>query len=222
MAVLLVVAVLLSLFWILGPPNQATLTQTRTDLPWQIEIYPDGTSKVFDLHLGLATLADAVEKFGPYENLAVFASEDGNQVLEAYFGIVRFGPLQARVITALAATPEELTALIQTSRGREGSPTGDWKFPLQQAVWIKQHGRQVQAISYIPTYGGLEQDYFRERFGEPSAWKTLERHLVQWYYPALGLSLLLNSKGEEVLEFVPPRAMRLPQDLEYATSPGAR
>jgi len=134
---------------------------------------------------------------------------------------VQFGPLKARVVAALAAAPEELSALIRASPTRKGSPTGDWKFPVRQADWVRQQGRVVRAITYIPTYDGLEGDYFRERFGEPKAWKTLEEHAVQWYYPAQGLSLLLNAQGEEVLEFVPPRAMRLPQDVQYAPPPAA-
>jgi hypothetical protein len=221
LVVLLVIAVLLVLFWVLRPANDPHLLRPRTDLPWQVQAYPDGTSQVFDLHLGRATLADAVAKFGPYEKLAVFASEDGRPALEAYFGTVQFGPLKARVVAALAAAPEELSTMIQASPTRQGSPTGDWKYPVRQADWVKQESRVVRAITYMPTYDGLQGDYFRERFGAPKAWKTLDAHAVQWYYPAQGLSLLLNAEGAEVLEFVPPRAMRLPEDVEYAPPPEA-
>ena len=77
--------------------------QPRTDLPWQITVNPDGSSRVFDIELGNATLADAMAKFGGLEGLAVFEHKDGEMVLEAYFGNVQFGPLKANVIAGLDA-----------------------------------------------------------------------------------------------------------------------
>jgi hypothetical protein len=218
LVILAVVAVLLGAFYLLAPAPDPDAVVTRTDLPWQVEVLPDGTSRVFDLHLGEATLDDAIGKFGPYENMAVFQSEAGKRSLEAYFGKVSFGPLEARVVTALDVPDDELEALVDRAVERKGSPTGDWKFMLDAADQGALRARTLRSVTYIPTYRGLEADFFRERFGEPGAWKTLGKHAVQWFYPDRGLSMVLDTRGQEALEFVVPRTMRVPEDAHRATA----
>ena len=60
-------------------PDPADL-KPRTDLPWQVTANPDGSSRVFDLDLGSATLGDAMAKFGGLEGLALFEPADGPRV----------------------------------------------------------------------------------------------------------------------------------------------
>jgi hypothetical protein len=214
LAILAIVALTLALFWWLAPAPDPALQQPRSDLPWQVQPLPDGSSRVFELQLGTATLQDAVSKFGPVEDMAVFAAQDGRYALEAYFGKVQFGPLSARVVTALDVPDAELEALVDRASEREGSPTGDWKFKLSAADRAAQGMRRLRAITYIPAYGGLEADFFRQRLGEPAAWKPLEEGTVQWFYPERGLSLVLNAEGKEVLEYVAPRDFRLPEGAQ--------
>jgi hypothetical protein len=220
LVILALVAVLLGAFYLLAPAPDPDKAVTRTDLPWQVEVLPDGTSRVFDLHLGEATLDDAIAKFGPYESMAVFQSEAGRRSLEAYFGKVSFGPLEARVVTALDVPDSELEALVDGAIERKGSPTGDWKFMLDAADQGALRARTLRSVTYIPTYRGLEADFFRERFGEPEAWKVLGKHAVQWFYPDRGLSMVLDTRGQEALEFVVPRIMTVPEDAEWTTAPG--
>ncbi len=218
LVVLALIGVLLGLFYALAPTPDPEAGAPRTDLPWQVEPLPDGTSRVFDLHLGEATLDDALAKFGPYEGMAVFQSEAGARSLEVYFGKVDFGPLQARVVAALQVPPADLKLLIDRAVERKGSPTGDWKFLLEAADREAQRGRRLRSITFVPTYRGLEAEYFRQRFGEPAAWRVLGDYAVQWFYPDRGLSMVLDTKGQEALEFVVPRAMRLPEDLEWTAA----
>ncbi len=214
LAILAATALLLALFWWLGPTPDPALQQARTDLPWQVTALPDGSSRVFDLQLGSATLADATARFGPAEDMAVFAGSDGRRVLEVYFGAIQFGPLSAKVVAALAVPESELEALIAGATAREGSPTGDWKYKLAAAERAAQQGRRLYSLTYIPSYGGLDADFFRARLGEPAAWKRAEAQVVQWYYPERGLSVLINAKGKEVIEYTAPRDFQLPPDVE--------
>ncbi len=218
--VLTVTAACLALLWWLGPQPDPTSEQTRTDLPWQVTTSADGTSRVFDLHLGEATLADATQKFGSYENMAVFVSNAGTKSLEAYFGSVQFGPLTAKIVATLEASDAELDNLVANARERVGSPSGDWKFMLEHAVNKAQEPRRIQSISYVPGYAGLDADFFRQRLGEPAAWKTLDKHTVQWFYPQRGLSLVLNARGKEVLEYRAPHSFVIPADVEGPTRHG--
>lgn len=209
LGILAVVALLLLLFQLFAPAPDPEAIRARTDLPWQVTANPDGSSRVFDLDLGAATLADAMAKFGGLEGLAVFEPADGPMVLEAFFGDVQFGPLKAKVLVGLEAGPDELEAMRARSRGREGSPSGDWKYPLDDDPG--QHaGRRLTVITYVPGTRSLDTDFFRARFGEPAAWLEESEHAVSWFYPALGLTVLIDDEAREVLEYQPPRDFVMP------------
>jgi hypothetical protein len=208
--ILAIVALLLGLFYLFAPPPGPDAMQHRTDLPWQISVEPDGTSRVFDLHLGHATLADAMDKFGGVEGLAVFEPQEGDMSLEAFFGNVQFGPLRAKVIVSLAASDDELAMLRDSATKREGSPSGDWKYQLADGPDVHLE-RLLNGISYIPGTRGLDADFFRQRFGEPAAWLQESEQAVSWFYPDIGLSVLIDSKAREVLEYRAPRDFTMPE-----------
>lgn len=219
LAILALVAVMLGAFYLFAPPPDPATMQPRTDLPWQITVNPDGSSRVFDLELGSATLADAMAKFGGLEGLAVFEPKDGPLALEGYFGNVQLGPLTAKVIIGLAASSAELEAIRATSIKREGSPTGDWKYILGDTP--QQHaGRRVRVISYVPGTRSLDADFFRQRFGEPDAWLQENERAVSWFYPRIGLSVLIDDNAREVLEYLPPRDFVMPDGVERASPTG--
>lgn len=219
LTILAIVFLVLGAFYLFAPPPGPDSMQNRTDLPWQITVNPDGSSRVFDLDLGSATLADAMVKFGGVEGLAVFEQETGGMSLEAYFGTVQFGPLHAKVIVSLVASDEELAAMRDASNKREGSPSGDWKYLLAEGP-AEHAGRLLAGISYIPGTRGLDEAFFRQRFGQPAAWRQESEQAVSWYYPELGVSVLIDSKAREVLEYRPPRDFTLPaQSTPFTDSP---
>lgn len=215
LAILAITAICLAIFWWLGPRPDPSLAPDLVDLPWQVTELGDGTSRVFDLHLGEATLADATQKFGPYEDMAIFVTNEGQKSLEIYFGAVQFGPLKAKIIITLEASDSDLDDLLSTARERLGSPSGDWKFKLSTTPDQAHQQRKIKSISYLPNYRGLEADFFRHRLGEPTAWKKINDNSVQWFYPKKGLSLLLNSAGQEVLEYSLPRTFEIPSDSVF-------
>ena len=209
LTILALVAVLLAAFYLFAPAPDPDSVKPRTDLPWQITVHPDGSSRVFDLDLGRATLADAMAKFGGLEGLALFEPREGPLALEAYFGNVLLGPLKAKVIVGLEADADDLAAIRARARSREGSPSGDWKYPLNDAP--ERHlDRRVSVITYIPGTRGLDAAFFRQRFGAPAAWLRESEQAVSWFYPSLGLSVLIDDNGGEVLEYQAPRDFVMP------------
>ncbi len=186
--------------------------QARTDLPWQITPHANGSSRVLDLELGTATLADAMQKFGGVEGLAVFEPTQGPMSLEAYFGTVRFGPLNAKIIARLAIDNGELETLRNRAAKREGSPSGDWKYPLQEGPEAHAE-RRLLAVSYIPGTRNLDPAFLRDRFGEPAATLQEGEQAVSWFYPAKGLSILIDDKAREVLEYQAPRDFVMPRGV---------
>lgn len=207
---LAVIALVLSAFWLFSPPPKPEMIEPRTDLPWQIEVHPDGSVHVFDLDIGHSTLRDAIVKFGEPEGAAVFQHDDGQLDLEVYFGKVHFGPLVARVVTKLEASADEKRRLAESAKKRESSPTGDWKFPLHSETIARLVDRQVIAISYVPGTRGLDRKFFLARFGQPAAWLTESEQAESWFYPAKGLSILIDRKGPEVLEYTRPQDFHVP------------
>lgn len=212
LGILAVVALFLLVFYLFPPAPGPDGLQPRSDLPWQIAVNPDGSSHVFDLQLGEATLADAMAKFGPVEAMALFEPANGPLALEAFFGDVQFGPLKAKVVVGLQASDTELAALRGRSKGREGSPSGDWKYPLGDSPEVHS-GRRLTVITYVPGTRDLGSDFFRARFGEPAAWLQENEHAVSWFYPQYGLSVLIDDEAREVLEYQPPRAFVMPSGV---------
>jgi len=212
LGILAVVAIALIAFQLFAPPPGPDTLKPRTDLPWQVSVNSDGSSRVFDIELGSATLEDAMTKFGGLEGLAVFEYKDGPMVLEAYFGNVQFGPLKAKVITGLEANDQELEEMRARAINREGTPSGDWKYPLNDP--LKMHAdRRVGLVTYLPGTRKLDAEFFRERFGEPTAWLKETDTAVSWFYPKLGLSVLIDDEAREVLEYQPPRDFSMPQGV---------
>ncbi len=212
LTILALVGVLLAAFYIFAPAPDPASMKPRTDLPWQITVNPDGSSRVFDLDLGSATLADAMAKFGGLQGLAVFEPTQGPLALESYFGNVMLGPLKAKVIVGLDADTGELEALRARATDRKGSPSGDWKYTLDDSPKLHLH-RRVSVISYVPGTRGLDAAFFRQRFGAPAAWLRESEQAVSWFYPGLGLSILIDDEAREVLEYLPPRNFVMPEDV---------
>ena len=205
LVILLITGSILGFFWLLAPEPDPGLLEPRTDLPWQIKVDPDGSSHVFDLHLGEARLSDATAKFGNLEDIAVFQKSEQSSDLEAYFGDVMFGPLKAKLVVKLAATDAEKAKLMRSARDRKGSPTGDWKYLLSAEDATKQFARKLTAISYIPATRSLDADFFLQRFGQPASRLTENEEVESWFYPQKGLSIVIDESGKEILEYVAPR-----------------
>ncbi|OOY38476.1 hypothetical protein BOV89_01345 [Solemya velum gill symbiont] len=189
-------------------------TTTRTDLPWLITTHDDGSSTVLDIHLGHTDLKGTVDKFGSPEGIALFAQGEKPGALEVYFGKVSFGPLTAKVVVNLAASDDEKIAMLERAVSRQGASGSDARFTLSEEDQQKAISRIVEAITYIPSYGGLEADFFRERLGEPAAWKLEDEERVLWFYPDRGVSLLLDADGKEVFQYDQPRNFVLPEGTE--------
>jgi hypothetical protein len=196
------------------PPADEQQTMQRTDLPWQVTTEPDGSSRVFDLHIGTSTLKDAIAKFGNPEAVALYIREPGTRDLETYFGTVSMGPLKAKIILNLLVDEKRLDELEANAIKKEYSAEGHKKLLLDSEDKQSLGDVRIGGITYIPTYKGLEADFFRERFGEPAAWKVEDEEHVQWFYPDIGLTLLMSAEGREILQYRMPRDFVMPEGVE--------
>lgn len=201
LTVLAVSALLFGLMWLLLPAPGPDQLREKPQLPWDIQVQADGTSSVLGVHLGRDTLADAVKTFGPLEGAALFDTKQGETSLEAYFGTVNFGPLRAKVVAKLALAADEIDALREQTKSPEPARSGAWRADLTSAALAAQQGRTLIGLTYIPTYGGLEPEFFEQRFGTPDEKTALDKDAELWRYPKRGVSIVLDPHGKEVLEY---------------------
>jgi hypothetical protein len=208
-------AAVVGALWLLGPPPGEVGAPPLEDLPWHVALPGDGSSGVLGVHLGEATLADVVARFGPPDGVGLFQS-GGARSLEAYFGSVRLARLEGRVVVTLEATSEELDGFAARAIGAERAASGATRLTVSAEDKALLTGRRLTGLSYLPKYKGLEAGFFRERLGEPAAWLEGEDGAVQWLYPKIGLSLLLTPADGAVFEYVAPRDFTLPAGATLA------
>ena len=118
-------------------------------------------------------------------------------------------------MAGLDADAKDLEQILARARGRDASPSGDWKSPLDDPPQVHS-GRRLKLITYVPGTRGLDAEFFRSRFGEPAAWLRENETAVSWFYPAIGLSVLIDDEANEVLEYQPPRDFIMPSGVSTA------
>ncbi len=181
---------------------------TRVDAPWQIEVLSPDRLKIMGVTLGETTLEQLRQRFGQIEGIALFRNPDGRYSLEAYLGKVNIGPLSGRWIVTLAASQQELEALTGRAIKRIKTENGSIRWTLNKDAKAEQANRAVATLTMIPGYSGMDADFLRSRFGEPSRIETVDDSSEQWLYPEKGVRLLLDREGKELFEYMPPSMMK--------------
>lgn len=174
--------------------------------PWQIEVTPDGLTRVFSLRLGESTLQQAEQVFGTITELSLFepAPGKGQRVVEAYFNKVNIGGLSAKVVVVMGFTSDQLQAIFE--RGSRISTLGDGsrKVTLSMQDIILARSTPVYTMTYLPAVR-LDDELLEKRFGKPaqviSEKDTGTRH---WLYPGLGLDIALDKNNRAVLQYITP------------------
>jgi hypothetical protein len=219
-AVGLFVLILLFAFALPNPDVVPNLEKGNLDLPWNIHVHEDNSSEVFRLRLEHSTLGDAVTRFQEPEDIAIYKGEQSD-TLEAYFGTVNIGPLKAKLVTTLQASPVEIEEMLTRSTGLSLSDSADKKIELAVEDRRQALNKKISAITFIPTYSGLESDFFKDRFGKPDAWIRINENAVQYFYPSKGLSIIIDADGKEVLQYNHPNRFQLPEEAVTETiNPG--
>jgi hypothetical protein len=187
-----------------------TLLSTRDqgadplDLPWQIERLADGGSRVFGVELGVTPLQAFVESRREFPELGLFSSSAGELTLEAYFGRLRLGILDARIILTLDVPEARLAEYAARRVGEEPMPSGARRYTLTDADARAAFAAPIARITYVP-YADYDAPTVRKRFGDPAEVVEVDETQRYWFYPEQGLILLLADEGRDALEYVAPR-----------------
>jgi hypothetical protein len=190
-------------------------------LPWQVEITPQGNSRVFGVEIGRTTLAEAEQTFREPAEVSLFEHQDGLRVVEVYFNNVDISGLRARVVLVMDLDAEQLAGMYQRGERLANMGGGRRKVSLASTDLHAVKNMTFNSLSYIPRHN-LDDAVVKSRFGEPAeriAEKTGK--VVHWLYPEKGLDIALNPEAKEVLQYVQPArfdAVRRPL-LEQASEP---
>lgn len=200
LAVLLGTLLLIGIGFLLpGGERQQTLY-----LPWQIEIQADGSSRVFGLTLGHSTLAEAESVFGPMTDVTLFAPQNSNAVVEAYFDNVTLSGFKAKIVAEIDVDADTTNAFFE--RGLRIARMGDGSRKVTLSVDDEIQVRQmaVASLTYLPGID-IETETLINRFGQPEQIIPEDNGTSEhWLYPDKGLDLVVNSEGKEVFQYVSP------------------
>ena len=173
-------------------------------LPWQIEVQPDGSSKVFGLTLGRSILADARQRFGSDMELALIVSNDEAGSLEAYYDKVTAGVLTGKMVLTMAVDPATLTRFRERAAKKEYMETGAKKYLLDAGDVAAAYQAPIGTVTFILPVS-IDEATVLKLFGQPEERIGASQYTQHFLYSSKGLDLMLNSKGKEVLQYVPPR-----------------
>jgi len=174
-----------------------------TGLPWQIETFSDGTSRVFGLTLARSTLADARQRFGQDVDIGIIAPPKETGTLEAYYYQVAAGPITGRIILVADLDQRVVAHLRARAVKSEYMESATRRYFLRQEDLPVALAAPIATLTFIPSVN-LDERTVLGRFGAPSE-RVRTGHVEHFLYPDRGLDLALDDKDKEVLQYVAPR-----------------
>jgi hypothetical protein len=200
----LLMAFLMVIWPLFGPPDARPGQKPPSAAPWRIEVLAPGRVQVMGLKLPGTTLAETRERWGQDLKLAFMAGSDGRLTLEGYLESFEAGGVTGRLMLAFD-TQSEATAMRRWRDTLPGLPTasGGYQHALDDAAASALAATGLIGVSFIPL-GQLDAEVLAARFGRPSERIATGGRLEHWLYPALGLAVVLDSEGREVLQYVAP------------------
>lgn len=186
--------------------------------PWRVARPAPGRTQVFGLDLPGSTLAGVHRRFGdelalaliddgsarrdPAGGSAAGGQGDGDLALEAY--VERF---------SAAGVAGRLLLVFEVDRGlrerwRERLPatptaSGARRHRLDETALAEAAEAALVGVGFVPA-ARLDAAVLRARFGEPARVVTDDAQRAHWLYPALGLAILLDGQGRDLLQYVAP------------------
>ena len=188
--------------------------KTLSGLPWQIEIEPDGATRVFGIKLGHSRLSEVVEILGSDMQLAIIAATEETGNLEMYYGHYRTGLLSGKLVLQTSASEQDIKRWRDNAVKSEYMASGKAKkYMLSEHDLPRVLDETVTGITFIPAVN-LDEEVILARFGEPDKQIHLDA-ATHYLYPDKGLDITLHHDSKEVLQYVSPEAFhQLVQPLQ--------
>ncbi len=200
----LVITLVLAIYPFLGREERSVGV---SGLPWQIELLPDGSTRVFGLEPGNTTLGQAVSRLGDDMELAVMAAEGERGSLEVYYGHYRAGLLTAKLVLAAEMDDATLKSMRDNAADVELLKSGTRKYIVSPQDRDRAFAAVIRSIAFIPSTK-LDDGMIVSRFGKPAEMITMDDQTRHYLYPDKGLDIILGEEGRDVLQYVEPAAFK--------------
>ena len=217
-ALSLIALVLLALimpFFIPGLGKQ-TDVDPNANLPWQIAVDGQGGSTVFGLRPGVSTLGDVRRKLGNEIEVAIIAAPNEIGSLEGYYAQLPLGFVLAKMVVTVDVPDEAISAMRERALKATHMESTTRRITLHPDDLAAADKLPIRAISVIPTVN-LDEATIVQRFGEPGERVVLSDRRTHLLYPGLGLDVVVDKDGKELLQYVAPQQFaRLREPLPTA------
>jgi hypothetical protein len=197
-----IIAILLATV-VLSPAPDNQTGKAVTGLPWQIEVLPDGRSRVFELTVGASSLTDARGRFGEGE-LALVAEPGEAESLELYLDTVTAGVVTGKMIVTADLSADAVAAMRQRATRTEYMKSSTKKSALAEADLPAAWAAPIRGLVFVPTIN-LDEEMIIQRFGQPAERVRTTEKTEHLLYPDRGLDVVLDSDAKELLQYVAPR-----------------
>lgn len=196
-AILIAVITLLlvSLVFFIAPAEQHSDFQQG---PW-VTVKEKGTVRAFGILLGQDSLQSMVDILGEPEGIAAYIETDKEPSLEAYFGRVKAGDVEGRLVINLSL-PNDHHKLIEYSVNVERSRDGRQKLIYDEYSTDFPRQQVITGLSFAPSFRGFTEQLIIQWFGEPQSREKLDKG-EYWHYPQKQMDLTWDGQSRIFLEF---------------------
>ena len=204
------IVILLLLLWFLLVDKDPEQGKVITGLyPWQVDILPNGKSRVFGVILNETSLQEVTRILKSTPELALYDSEK-QTVVEAYYKSILLGGLIGSFIFTLDVPTEQLDKIKISAVKKKRLKDNEFKYELDKVTSEQMKIFKVKNLVYLPTVQ-LDEATIIKRFGQPEDKVKLKNNEAGWHYlyPEKGLDLIFNEEGKEMLQYVSPRDFNL-------------
>lgn len=189
---------LLTLFIWMQPQREPL---DKAQLPWNARFDDQGRLHTLGVVLQQTTLREAMTIYGKDVEIRLFTNHDGsNKTAEAYFPAIYIGSIKAAIAVRLQVPAEELEVVY--NRGAKISPTGSGAKEIKLASDdnLAFLDKPIVSATLIPR-NNLTERGIALRFGEPERKEKQSDGLDHWFFPKLGLEMIIDPEGPEALQY---------------------
>lgn len=168
-------------------------SEQTMQMPWDIDIQANGTSRVFGIALGKTQLQDANQILAQYPETHLLPARDNMPVrLVSVYDELNTGGLLATIELEYALEQAILAQFEKSALTVADQPylqlSDDQQMQLLSAT--------IKTLTYKPAID-YELDVILQRFGPASEQVQVNDTTQRWRYPELGLEIVVDSAGPD-------------------------
>lgn len=179
--------------------------EKSVDLPWKVEISPTNTTRVFGVDIGKTTLKEMMLSLHKIAEVSLFENSNEEYTIEAYFGKMRLGIFDAKIIAELDVSELKMKRILtQLDKSKKkATPSGRWEYELDEGLLQEVNDMRIWRLVYLPI-AEYDDEIISKQFGKPQNKKRIDDQSTHWFYPEKGVIIIDNNQENDVFHYVSP------------------